>query len=133
MLISRKVRRYFELAKKYAFKSTICHKHSSVLVKGGKIINVSYNKLVFSSLANRFRRQQKGIGTLHAEIGAVLNLDKSVTNNADLYVMRINNKGHYMLSAPCSMCIKTAQFMNIRRIIYTIDDNHVGIVKIVKS
>jgi tRNA(Arg) A34 adenosine deaminase TadA len=128
--VTGKTRRYMELAAQSALQSDFCHKHGAILVHGGAVINTSFNKTVYNSFANRFRRLQDGHGTRHAEIGVVLGLARSTTNNADIYVVRVNNQGNWRLSYPCPMCIDVAKFVGIKRIIYSVDDGHVGVCKL---
>ncbi len=128
--VTGKIRRYMELAANSALQSDFCHKHGAILVHSGAVINTSFNKVFYNSFANRFRQIQDGHGTRHAEIGVVLGLAKSTTNNADIYVARVNNQGNLLLSFPCPMCRDVARFVGVKRIIYSVDNGHVGICKL---
>ena len=128
---SHKQARYIELAKRQANFSLFMHKHGAVLAKGGCVLNCAFNEVMYSSFANRFRRNRmNGIGTRHSEINVVLGLDKRLTTGADIYVVRINQDGNLKLSAPCPMCVSVAQFCGINRIIYSIDNERFGIIKL---
>tara|TARA_Y100000310_G_C20335930_1_gene647499 strand:- start:216 stop:563 length:348 start_codon:yes stop_codon:yes gene_type:complete len=96
--------------------------HGAVLVKGGSIINAAHNKWSYSSFGKRFRERDKGISTLHAELAAVLNLDRSITQGTDIYVVRINKLGEFKMSKPCTMCEAALKHVGIKRIYYTTDD-----------
>jgi tRNA(Arg) A34 adenosine deaminase TadA len=123
--------RYFSLARKVAFCSTSeDHKHGAVLVKGGSVINTSCNKKTFSSFGARFRNEQAGIATLHAELGCILGLDRSVTEGTTIYISRIGKEGDYRLSKPCPMCYAAIKHVGIKRIIWTIDNHSCGMAKL---
>ena len=128
--ITNRIRRYMELAKNSAFNSDFCHRHGSVLARGGAVIHTSFNKAVFNSFADRFRSKQDGYGSRHAEIGAVFGMSRSATEGSDVYVARVNNKGEFCNSCPCSMCIDICRFVGVKRIIFSIDEETVGVVKL---
>ena len=90
MFYSGKVARFMSLAKNVARQSDFPnYRHGAVLVRGGSIINTSPNKDSFCSFGARFRNNLPGHATVHAEIGAILGLDRSITDGAVLYVARI--------------------------------------------
>jgi deoxycytidylate deaminase len=119
--------RYFNIARKIAYCSEQDdYKHGAVLVKGGSVINTSCNKESFSSFGSRFRTEQPGIATLHAELGAILGLDRSVTEGATLYVARVGKDGGFRLSKPCQMCYAAMKHVGIRRVVWSIDSYTCG-------
>jgi tRNA(Arg) A34 adenosine deaminase TadA len=127
---SQKQYRYIELAMRAAHHSEFNFKHGAVLVKSGTVVNCSFNETVYSSFATRFQRKQKWIGTRHAEVNVVLGIGRALTNGADLYVVRINSHGGMSLSAPCPMCRDLMQFVGIRRVFYSIDDENIGMIRL---
>ena len=104
--------------------------HGAVLVKGGNIINAAHNKWSYSSFGKRFRERDKGISTLHAELATVLNLDRSITQGTDIYVVRVNKVGEFKMSKPCSMCESALKHVGIKRIYYTTDDGDLECYKL---
>ena len=117
MKISNKKKSYIELAKNVALQSNHkVHKHGALLIKGGKIINTSPNKVSYNSFASRFT---KFWPTLHAEIGAVLGIDRSVTIGADIWVIRVNKLGKLRNSKPCRVCMEVLKSCGIRRVYYS--------------
>lgn len=113
-----------ELARRIALQATYGGiKHGAVLVKGGSIINVSYNKENFCSFGNRFRKSTEGKATLHAELGCVLNLDRSVTQGTNIYVVRVGKDGEFKMSKPCTMCQGALKFTGIKRVYYTVGED----------
>ena len=126
-----KVQRYMHLAKNIAFQSPLPdYRHGAVLVRGGSVINTGTNKLNFCSFGNRFRNKKEGKATVHAEIAAVLGIERSNTEGAIIYVARIGKAGAYRLSKPCSMCQAVMKHVGIKRVVYTIDNKTVGSYKI---
>jgi len=110
---------YFKYAQKEAFLSGHNFKHGAVLVKGGTIIKKSFNDPRPVKFAHKLHHAKRG--SLHAEIGVLLNLTKDKTKNADIYVCRVLKDGTYKNSRPCLMCCVVAQEMGIKRIYFTTD------------
>lgn len=115
-----KNKRYIELAKRVAEQSNYGKfRHGAVLVKGSSVRSVSCNKHRHCSFGARFRKEGYGDATLHAELGAILGMDRSVTQGADVYVARINKEGKARISKPCSMCESAMRHVGVRRVYYT--------------
>lgn len=126
---SKRNKRFVEIAKKVAEKSSYKTRHGAVLVKGGSVINFSHNCIDYCAFGNRFRKDP-GPATIHAELGAILGIDKSQTNGATLYVVRLDKNGKMKLSKPCEMCYNALRFVGVKKVIYSIDENHVESCKI---
>ena len=126
-----RAQRYLSVAKRVAQQGS-CEKtsHGAVLVKGGNIINAARNKWSYSSFGKRFRERDKGISTLHAELAVVLNLDRSITQGTDIYVVRVDRAGEFRMSKPCSMCESALKHVGIKRIYYTTDDGTIEYYKL---
>jgi tRNA(Arg) A34 adenosine deaminase TadA len=124
LLLSKKDLRYLEIAEKIAKKSIYGQfNHGAVLVKGGSIINTSFNKNKTSSFARKFRNVDRdGIATRHAELSCILNLNRSQTKGAVVYCVRIGRAGDLRISKPCSMCENALKFTGIKKIIYSTND-----------
>ena len=73
----------------------------------------------FNSFGARFRKKDYGRATLHAELGAILNVERSNTEGATIYVVRVNKKGEQRLSKPCHMCESAMRYCGIKRVIYS--------------
>ncbi len=128
---SKKITRYFNLARNVAFNSVYGKiRHGAILVKGGSIINTCFNKDKFCSFGTRFRDPDRGPATIHAELGCILGLSRDVTSGADIYVCRINKKGEFRNSKPCAMCHSALKHVGIKRVYYTADDNTVKMYKL---
>ena len=128
---TKKVRRYFNLTRNIAFASQYGKiRHGALLTKGGSIINTCYNKDKFCSFGTRFRNPDRGHATIHAELGCVLGMPRSVTTGADMYVCRVNKKGQFRNSKPCAMCHEVLKYVGIKRVYYTTGDNSVEMYKL---
>jgi tRNA(Arg) A34 adenosine deaminase TadA len=57
-------------------------------------------------------------------LGAILGLDRTVTEGATLYVARVGKDEGFRLSKPCSMCHQAMIFVGIKKVFWTIDDNN---------
>lgn len=129
--ITKRKKRYFELAKNIAQNSTHSNfKHGAVLVKGGNIINISFNKTNYSSFGQKFKKYGLYKATVHAEIGCILGINRSRTQGSDVYVVRINNAGKYRMSKPCLLCQSVMKHVGIKRCFYTTNGNHIKCIRI---
>jgi len=130
-LYTGKIRRYMNLAKRVAYQSCFPdYRHGAVLVKGGSVLNTAHNKSNFSSFGRRFRRAKNGKATVHAELGAILGLDRSITEGAVVYVARIGATGDFKLSKPCPMCHSAMKYVGVKRVVYTINSQITGSYKL---
>ena len=129
--LSGRTERFISFAKRMAHNCVAeDYKHGAVLVKGGKIINAAFNKNSHCSFGYRFRQEQPGYPTLHAELGAILGINRTVTTGATLYVCRIGRRGSYRLSKPCPMCYTALKHVGVRKVVWTIDNKTCGTYKI---
>ena len=125
-----RVGRYLEHAKKVAQQSDEGYRHGAVLVKGGSVINSSINKNSYCSFGMRFRKKDRGLATVHAELGAVLGVDRKLTYGATVYVARIGKNEDYKLSQPCPMCEAAMRYVGIKRVVFTINNKFAGSYKL---
>lgn len=126
-----KTARFMALAKNVAAQSTYGdYRHGAVLVRGGSVINTSPNKDSHCAFAKRFRRRDFGHATVHAEVGAILGLDRSTTEGTTLYVARIGKAGDFRMSKPCDMCEAILKHCGVKKVIFTIDNKEVGRYKL---
>ena len=126
-----RLERYFDLTKNIAFNSQYGKiRHGAVLVKGGSVKNVSFNKDKYNSFGNRFRDKNRGPATMHAELGCILGMSRNVTSGSDLYVCRINKNGEFRYSKPCSMCHQALKHVGVKRVYYTTNNNTIEMYKL---
>ena len=75
---SARINRYFKMAKSAAYNSVYGKlRHGAVLVRGGSVINIAWNKDEYTAVAQRFRPYDCGPATRHAEAQCVLGLSRS--------------------------------------------------------
>ena len=123
--------RYFNLARKVALCSEQSdYKHGAVLVKGGSVLNTSCNKNRLVSFGSRFCTEHDGTPTLHAELGAILGIDRNITEGASLYVARVGKDYGFRLSKPCAMCTAAMEHVGIKRVYWTIDNHNCAMGKL---
>lgn len=129
--ITGKHRRFIDIAKKAALKSLFDRqRHGAVLVKGGSVIKIATNSGDYCSFGDKFRSEQEGPASVHAELGCILGVDKSVTQGATVYVVRINNNGEFRLSKPCPMCEAAMRYVGIKKVYYSLEcEERAGLMK----
>lgn len=121
--------RMMELSRRVAHNSDAADfRHGAILVRGHNVINISWNKNSFCSFGSRFRQMEgmKGNATVHAEIGAILGVDRSITEGATVYVCRIGKTGEFRLSRPCGMCYQAMKYVGIRKVVWTVNEAECG-------
>jgi len=129
--LSHKKRRYIELAMRVAEQSDFKeYRHGAVLVRGGSVINTSCNKNKYRSWGNRFRKRQIGHATHHAELGCVLGLDRSITEGATMYVVRIGKSGVLRNSKPCPMCEAALVYVGIKKVVYSDENGNIQSMRV---
>lgn len=130
MNATNKTKRYIELAKRIAHNSDYpCHRHGAILVKGGSVLNVGFNKNQYNAFAARFRKPSLH-ATQHAELDCLLGVDRSKTSNSTVYVVRINRQGQAKLSKPCTMCEKAMKFCGVKKVVYSVDEYNVESIRL---
>ena len=123
------------MAKKLAKCSTYGNfRHGAVHARGGAIISLGINSEKYSSVGSKYRPEHKGHSTYHAEIAAILNLDRSQTKGAVMYVARASKGCNAdRMSKPCKMCHAVMEERGISRVYYSIDDETIGTYKFKKD
>jgi len=131
VVLTKKLKRYLSLAQDVASRSEYGKLwHGAVLVKGGSVISTAHNKDKFSSFGHRFRDQDIGPATHHAELSCVSGVHKSKTNGASIFVARVNRKGELRLSKPCAMCNKVLKFTGVKKVYYSTNDGSLKMYKL---
>lgn len=97
-----------------ALRSAERFKHGAVVVRGGRVLSIGYNK-----------------GKIHAEVDALKKV--SDPSGTTLYVVRIGHDGKLRLSRPCNNCLNYAINCGVKRIVYSIADGEYGVIEDVKN
>lgn len=135
------------MAINYAFEHNyeeeIDFKHCAVLVKGGSVISVGFNKINTNSFVEYYTDKVRGpnrsyLLSTHSEQDAVLCVRKKIDlNGCKIYVARIrpagSKYGKVGLSSPCNICQKVLMAYGISKAYYTIDDYSYGVMDIKKK
>ena len=126
-----KNKRYISLAKKVAEQSNYAKfRHGAVLVRGYSVRNMACNQHRHCHFGKRFREANTGAATLHAELGVILGMDRSVTQGATVYTVRINNEGQTRMSKPCPMCESAMRHVGIKKVAYTDRNGRIEIMNL---
>ena len=129
--LSNKMRRYLKVAQDVATNSNYGKlRHGALLIRGGSIIKTAFNKDKFSSFGERFRNSDYGPATHHAELSCISGIDRSKTNGASMFVVRINRQGELRLSKPCPMCHDALKFTGVRKVYYSTNDGSIEMYKL---
>jgi len=122
MILSKKDKKLIALARRISYQSDFMQKHGAVLSKGSTVINTAYNKNKFSSFAMRFKKENSKFATVHAELGAILNIDKKHTEGGTIYVVRTNKPQKLRMSKPCDMCEAALRWVGIKKVVYSTNE-----------
>lgn len=108
--------KFFNLARKLSYKSDYhSHRLGAVIVKGGDILGVGFNKRKTHPLSKtRFNN-------IHAELSAVLNSGLESLKGCDIYVYRETRHGQPAMARPCAHCVEMLKQLSISKVYYTTD------------
>jgi len=106
--------RFFELARQLSYKSDYeSQKLGCVIVKKNKIISVGFNQRKTHPKSNtRFNH-------IHAELSAVLGVDKELLRNSAAYVYRETKDGKAAMAKPCPACEDVLKRVGIKKVYYS--------------
>lgn len=108
---SKKDESFLRLAMRIAEQSDCSTRHGAVIVKGGRVLGVGFNKVRNTSQLDVYEYN------IHAEIDALRNAKNA--KGATIYVARINRKGQYRMSLPCSKCLCALEKAQVKKIVFT--------------
>ena len=128
MRLSRRQQRYIEVCLAAAEHSEYNFMHGAVLVRKSRVVKIGWNQRRHCGFSNRFfvRKHEGYFVTLHAEAAVLLGVDRKVTSGASVYVVRKNRQQEVRLSKPCETCEAMCRYVGIKKIIYSIEDNIYG-------
>ena len=124
-MISGSVRNHIGLGLKLArkYSNELQAHHAAVLAKGRKVISIGVNQRKTHTKSN------SKFGFIHAELDCVLGVDEDTLKDATLYVVRVGywNRKEIMYSRPCCYCRTMLIRSGVRKVVYTIDKNRLGV------
>jgi len=104
----------FYLAYKHAMRSNVRSKMAAVLVRGGSVLSVGYNRKAFHTKAYYGQ-------SIHAECDAINKNKTELVGQAKLFVYRFSNefiKEELRVSRPCVRCQQEIKKAQISRVVY---------------
>lgn len=111
--------KHFDLARKLSKKSNHPKfKLGCVIVRGNKIVSIGFNQLKTHPKSVTPYRQ------LHAELSAILDIEKSILKGCQAYVYREHADGTLAPSRPCQYCRAALSSVGIERVFFTDDSGY---------
>lgn len=117
-MLSNKDEAYLSVARYLASKSKARKTHGAVVVKGGRVLGIGWNKnrnhpMIVSP------EHIKTDCSYHAEEVAIKEAGEENVKGAIIYVARVNKSGNDRDSKPCDRCTKLIDNVGIKRVVYT--------------
>lgn len=110
-------RNYLSLALKVAESSSCTQKHGAVIVRGGSVLAIGYNKWRQANVVYPIKKNERNNFSVHAEVDALSRVKDA--HGAIVYVARINKQGKEMFSRPCNECHKSLRKAGVKKVIFT--------------
>lgn len=127
-----------QYAKEHTYHDSLDYKLCAIIVSGGSVISVGYNKRNTNAFVEHYADQVKGQGrdfcmSTHAEQDAVLlSRYKTDLTGSKIFVARLRRHktmDPIAMARPCAICENVLKAYGIKRAYYTIDNDHYGIMK----
>lgn len=129
--------RYLRLAMQYAtdkdYDNQIDYHLCAIIVRGGSIISVGYNKHNTNAFVEHYADITRGRGrdfclSTHAEQDAILKARNKVNlRGCKIFVARrLKKDGQPGMARPCPICENVLYQYGIRKAYYTINENQFG-------
>lgn len=117
------------LAVKQAQLSEHHFKIGAILARKSKIISESFNNAKKTHKIAYWNKDNPQDATIHAEIGALINVPKNISSKCDLYIARYRSSDNSIcLAKPCDMCLSVIKSMMVKRVYYTISEHEYGVI-----
>lgn len=122
--------RFISLAIQQAKQSNCNNRLGAVICHQKTVLGAGYNKSS-SPLLNKgiIKKNHANMG-LHAEVAAMVGLDRKVIKGTTLYVVRLRRNNSIGMSKPCISCMFYITGMGVKKIIYSTDDGSFYIMKV---
>ena len=124
-MLSKRDRAYLSVARYCASKSAARNTHGAVVVKGGRVMGMGWNK----------RRNDPSIVSpehiksdcsYHAEEVAIREAGERNVRGAIIYVARTNKNGEDRDSKPCPKCALLIEQVGIKRVVFTMEAGEIN-------
>lgn len=124
-MLSNRDRSYLSVARFCATKSNARNTHGAVVVKGGRVLGIGWNK-VRNSPSNVSPEHIKTDCSYHAEEVAIREAGEDNIKGAVIYVARVNRHGEDRDSKPCPKCASLIRQAGIKRIVFTMEAGEIN-------
>lgn len=126
-VLTRSQRSYLSRAMKMAHRSRVVQRHGAIVVKGGSILSMGFNRYSndpklfpvnhFSS--DKLNHEDRTSISVHAELAALRKLTPEQLRGATVYVARVTPSGAVGSSEPCPACALELKRVGIKKVIFT--------------
>jgi len=118
--MNKRIKKYFDLAKKLSKKSNHhTHKLGCVVFKGNSVVAMGFNKI------KTHPKSPHAYNMLHAEIDALIGADPADLKDAEAIIYRENkSSGNVGLAKPCKVCAKILEDVEVKRVYYTTSEGY---------
>lgn len=113
-----------QLAKKLSFKSSHRVKIGAVIAKGKHVVGVGFNKI---HKTHPMMTRLCGHKKIHAELDAVIGVDRHLLVGATVYVYRERLDGQLGMCKPCVHCQAILREVGVKWAVYTNPDEPGGV------
>jgi len=109
---------------------------AAVIVRGGNVVSVGYNKHNTNSFVEHYTNQVRGTRdyclSTHAEMDAVLKgREKTDLSGCKMFVIRLRKDNQELgMARPCEICQHVLFNYGIKRAYYSIDASTYGVMKV---
>ena len=110
-------RRLLPMCEENPHKDDLTSLHSSLIVKGGRILSYGINKPFPNQFALNYA--QHGGWQTHSECDAIYQARKSNLVGATIYNCRVTKNGNIEISKPCPGCTQMLEEYGIKKVVFT--------------
>lgn len=130
------LRKAYEYSLAYDYDYELNFHHCAVLVKGGNILGVGYNRRSTNAFVEYYADKARGLRkyclSCHAELDVIQRFRKKTDlTGTKIYVFRRcfePSLGVAAMSRPCEICTMAIKDHGISRAIYSISDSEYGVM-----
>jgi deoxycytidylate deaminase len=112
----------YEHAKAHPYDPSLEYNLCAVIVRGGKVLSIGYNRRGWNGLSEFYKAQDHAC-TIHAEIDAIVSKRKKIRfEGAKVYVARVRADGTVGNAKPCEMCQHVLFNYGVKKAYFTIGE-----------
>lgn len=118
------------------YDEQVRHYLCAVIVRGGSILSVGYNRRNTNSFVEHYTDKVRGVRgycmSTHAEHDAICKARNKINlTSTKIFIARVRKIDNTIgMARPCPICQAALYNYGVRRAFYTIDDAHYGIMSI---